>query len=64
MDGVALVENLAARDPSVRVLVVTGHPLDEASRRRISPACVGWLQKPVVMDQLMAAVAAALNRTP
>ncbi|MBN1426234.1 PAS domain S-box protein [Candidatus Fermentibacteria bacterium] len=62
MDGIALLEQLVVMDPSVKVLVVTGYPLDEASRRRLPSACVGWLQKPVTMDKLKAAVESALGR--
>ncbi|MCU0610187.1 MAG: PAS domain S-box protein [Candidatus Eisenbacteria bacterium] len=61
MDGATLVERLAERDPTVRVLVLSGFPPDASARRRLTPACVGWLQKPVVMERLLEAVVAAMG---
>lgn len=64
MDGIALLEQLFAVDPSVKVLVMTGYPLDEGARCRLPSACVGWLKKPVTMDKLRDAVESALGRRP
>ncbi len=63
MDGLALAEELAAKDPSVRVVLVSGFPPDEASRQRLGRTCVGWVQKPLVMERLAAALSEALRRS-
>ena len=42
-------------------IILSGYPLDEASRRRLGPSCVGWLEKPFVMERLMDAVTAAFR---
>lgn len=62
MNGLALAEHLARLNPQVRVVVVSGYPLDASSRGRLSAIAGGWVQKPVIMEQLQVAVMAAMTR--
>ena len=60
MGGLALVRELERRDVAVKVLMLTGHPLDNETKRTVPTSVVGWLLKPVDLDQLTEAVAQAL----
>ena len=60
MDGLALARALEARG-SVKLLMVTGHPLTETPLPEPQHTIVGWLRKPVDLAQLAEAVAAALH---
>jgi two-component system, cell cycle sensor histidine kinase and response regulator CckA len=63
MGGLALVRELEKRDIAVKVLMLTGHPLDQETRRSVPASVVGWLLKPVDLDQLAEALAQALARS-
>jgi signal transduction histidine kinase/CheY-like chemotaxis protein len=60
MDGVELVRELKQRHSVVKVLMLTGHPLDKATQRSAPQGVVGWVQKPLRLEQLAEAVALAL----
>lgn len=60
MGGLALVRELERRDVAVKVLMLTGHPLDNETKMAVPTSVVGWLLKPVDLDQLTEAVAQAL----
>jgi PAS domain S-box-containing protein len=63
MDGVALYEALRARDPEVKVVVVSGYPLGEKAQEILTAGIAAWLQKPIQMAQLMQVISRALSRT-
>jgi PAS domain S-box-containing protein len=46
MGGVALYKALQAQHPDVKVLFITGHPLEEASQALLERGNVHWVQKP------------------
>jgi signal transduction histidine kinase len=60
MGGLALVRELEKRNIAVNVLMLTGHPLDEQTRRALPESVVGWVLKPPVLAQLAEAVSQAL----
>ncbi|MCJ7549466.1 MAG: response regulator, partial [Anaerolineae bacterium] len=60
MGGLALVRELERREMALKVLMLTGHPLDNETKRAVPASVVGWLLKPVDLDQLAGAVAQAL----
>jgi DNA-binding NtrC family response regulator len=63
MSGADVIERLRTLDPSVVVIAVSGHDVDELFRR-ISPMTDTFLRKPVDPHQLLQAIASArLRRT-
>jgi two-component system, NtrC family, sensor kinase len=53
------VERLRAIDPDVRVLIMTGHIAHEQVEQLLREGALGVVRKPFVIDELLAAVAAA-----
>jgi len=62
MSGPELLAALRARDPDVRVVLMSGYPLGSAGGR-LSAIDVPWLQKPFRRDDLVQAIRRALGRT-
>jgi PAS domain S-box-containing protein len=56
MGGVELFHALRLRDPQVRVMVMTGYPLEEEGRGLLEQGIVAWVQKPLSLGQLSRAV--------
>lgn len=54
MDGVALIKALRARDPRVKIIVMSGYPLKAERERGTLEGIVEWIQKPVALPQLAA----------
>lgn len=52
MGGQALAKALRERDPSLPVVVVTGHPMQDMSQERESLGVADWLQKPLDLGGL------------
>jgi GAF domain-containing protein/CheY-like chemotaxis protein len=46
MGGVALYQKLRERSPDVKMLFITGHPVEEQDRALLESGNVHWLQKP------------------
>jgi CheY-like chemotaxis protein len=61
MDGRECFRRLREIDPSVKVIVSTGHALNGAAQEVIDNGAVRFLQKPFVIAQLSDAVAKALS---
>ncbi len=61
LDGPALAERLTAARPGLRVVFVSGYPSDVLIRPGVPDERVAFLQKPYSVDQLAAAVRAALD---
>ncbi|MGC9395520.1 MAG: PAS domain S-box protein [Anaerolineae bacterium] len=62
MGGLELVRALQERAPTLRVLMLTGHPLSQETRETVPPNVVGWTLKPPNLQQLAHDVRKALNR--
>jgi len=60
MNGLALCRELKKRYPAMRAVILTGYPLEESPKDLESAGVVGWVQKPVGLEQLAEAVARAL----
>ncbi len=52
MGGMQLYEVLRTRDANLKVLFITGHPLDETVRSRLGEGQFHWLQKPFSAQEL------------
>jgi CheY-like chemotaxis protein len=46
MGGMALYKALHEQNPDVKVLIITGHPLEENSQAMLEKGNVHWVQKP------------------
>jgi len=61
MGGKALLHALRERDPTVKVVVVSSHPLQNEVRSLKLQGDIAWLRKPTSLDQLAQVVARALK---
>ena len=62
MDGSALVAMMEAREIAVPVIMVTGYALGSGLETATSGLVVGWIQKPVGLEELAEAIKGALER--
>jgi CheY-like chemotaxis protein len=61
-DGLALFSDLKAHNPAVKVMLMTGYPLQsEEAQQLLAQGIVGWLQKPLSLTQLAQAISRALQ---
>ncbi|MDQ7783249.1 MAG: response regulator [Desulfomonilaceae bacterium] len=61
MGGIQCLEKLREVDPTVKILVTTGHPIIGAERQAIESGARGFLHKPFTMKQMLTAVRAVLD---
>ncbi len=61
MGGRALAQALQAENPAVRVVILTGHPLDGEMSGLQVDGIKGWLQKPPTLEGLAGLLADALQ---
>jgi two-component system cell cycle sensor histidine kinase/response regulator CckA len=61
MGGLELVHALHAHDPTLKVLMLTGHPLSQETRETVPPNVVGWTLKPPNLEQLSRDLSKALT---
>jgi signal transduction histidine kinase/ActR/RegA family two-component response regulator len=61
MGGIALYQQLRERFPNMKMLFVTGHPLQEESQTMLSEGGVSWLQKPFSVPDFSQAVQILLS---
>jgi len=60
MGGQALFHALRQRDPTIKVVLLTGHPLQEQLESLQAQGLDGWLLKPPVLEQLAEMMARVL----
>ena len=61
MGGFALYQQLRERFPQLKMLFVTGHPLQEENQTMLSESGVSWLQKPFSVPDFSQAVQILLS---
>ena len=61
MGGVALLHALRQRGLTVKVVMLTGHPLEREMENLRAQGLVNWLPKPPRLEQLAEVVARILN---
>lgn len=61
MGGDALYEQLATRDEKVKVILMTGYPLQDRGRALLEAGVLAWLRKPFTVDEVTAVVREALE---
>ena len=64
MDGVELYRVLRSQRPEVKMLFITGHPLDETSQRLLQGGQVHWMQKPFFASSFNIMVKDLLEESP
>ncbi len=52
MGGVALSRTLQERDPAIKVVAMTGYPLEIEAKGLLSQGVMEWLQKPLNLEKL------------
>jgi PAS domain S-box-containing protein len=62
MDGAEAFNRLQELDPGVRVLITSGHAMEEAAEALLSRGALGFLQKPYAIDLLALELAQAMER--
>jgi PAS domain S-box-containing protein len=61
MGGQALFQSLRQRDPAVKVVLLTGHPLGRELEHLRGQGLIGWMPKPPRLERLAEVVAQALK---
>jgi DNA-binding response OmpR family regulator len=61
MSGSSLYEELKKRQPGVKMLFITGHPLDPKSQAILEKGNVHWLQKPFSVREFNLALRSLLE---
>jgi two-component system cell cycle sensor histidine kinase/response regulator CckA len=56
MDGVALSQALLAKNPALKILMVSGHPIEAEAEALLARGEIDWLQKPLNLRQLARAI--------
>jgi len=59
--GLELAQKIQGYQPHTRILMLTDHPLDELISDSAPNGIVGWLQKPLSLEQLAKSVAQAVQ---
>jgi DNA-binding response OmpR family regulator len=52
MSGQELYRELRERQETVRMVIMTGYPLEDGGRNLLEMGIVAWLQKPFSVEQL------------
>ncbi len=60
LGGIALAKQLKTREPKLKILALSGYPLESGAKKKLAEGFVGWLQKPLNIKQLAIAIAEAL----
>jgi CheY-like chemotaxis protein len=62
MGGVALFHALRGRGSTMRVILMTGHPLDTELEGLQEQGLTGWIAKPLTLEEISRVVAQALGK--
>ncbi len=60
MGGLMLYSMLRERDPNIRILFITGHPMELENQTLLEESQLNWLQKPFSMQEFISAIRLAL----
>lgn len=63
MDGAALHLALSKLQPDVKMVMMTGYPLEQSGKTFLKQNVVAWMQKPLHTEQIAKTVYQALNET-
>lgn len=57
MGGISLYRAIMETDPKIKMLMITGHPLDENNQQMLEQGNIRWLQKPFSVSEFSRALA-------
>jgi PAS domain S-box-containing protein len=60
MGGLKLYSMLREREPNIRILFITGHPMELENQALLEESRLNWLQKPFSMQEFISAIRLAL----
>jgi DNA-binding NtrC family response regulator len=63
MDGTALHQALSKLKPEIKMIMMTGYPLEQSGRILLKQNVVAWMQKPLHTEQIAQTVYQALYET-
>jgi CheY-like chemotaxis protein len=63
MDGTALHQALSKIKPEIKMIMMTGYPLEQSGRTLLKQNVVAWMQKPLHTEQIAQTVYQALHET-
>jgi CheY-like chemotaxis protein len=61
MSGALLHTKLKERKPDIKMMVMTGYPLDKEGKNLLSQGVVAWVQKPFDIEKIANEIKKALN---
>ncbi len=61
MGGVKLFEALREKDPKVKMVMITGYPMQEQERQYLEQGIVAWVRKPFDMNKIGQIIREALE---
>lgn len=64
MGGQALFQALRARNPAIRMVIISGYPLDEQNRQFVEKSGSVWVRKPFTQEVLANAIRRTLDVDP
>lgn len=64
MDGIEVLKVFKKMDPTVKVIMLTGHGSERAAREGIAEGAFDYLIKPVGLERLVETITAALGSDP
>lgn len=62
LGGTAMAKILKERNPAIKILVLSGYPLETGSKELLSNGILGWIKKPVDILTLANSVSQALSK--
>ena len=63
LSGLELIETLRAKDPSIKIILVTGYPVEERINRILKRKKTSWIQKPFKIQEFSKIVRETLENT-
>jgi CheY-like chemotaxis protein len=60
MGGEALFKALRQMNPAVKVVIMTGYPLEEEGKQLLAQGILAWVQKPPSIEQLARLISGVL----
>jgi DNA-binding NtrC family response regulator len=64
MDGIEVLKVFKKMDPTLKVIMLTGHGSERAAREGIAEGAFDYLIKPVGLERLVETITAALSSDP
>ena len=62
MDGEELFHYLRAENPDLKMVIMSGHPLEEKGAKLLEQGIVSWFKKPMSLGELSQAMGTALAK--